>query len=134
MRAALAACVALAALGLGACGAEGDETATAPVRRTEERLTEEQRSRAFQAQQAISAYCGRLALSLAGEKAPPSAKQRAGAIAAGDRLVELARRKPAGTVQTGVDMLLFVNDVIENLEGLNCDSGLLERLERGLGA
>jgi hypothetical protein len=85
-------------------------------------------------EQAILAYCARLALSVSEGREPPSARRQATAFEAARRLTELAGRNPDATVRPGVDTRLFVSDLIEDLEGSNCDSRLVAALEQGLAA
>ena len=113
-------------------GSTTTATATDPGTRPE-RLPERLQTEVFEAQQEISAYCRRLALALQGPADPPSPIQRRRAFAAAQRLVDLASVHPYDLVQTGVDVRLFVGDLVEDLGNLNCDPDLIGRLEQGLG-
>jgi hypothetical protein len=128
--------IALAVTALAGCGSEeamvSTQTATVPPARPKNLSAAEQR-RAFEAQQEISEYCRRRALSLQSDESPPSAARARKALAAADRLAELARSHPFELVQTGVDMRLYVGDLVEDLGNLNCDPALVRRLEEGLG-
>jgi hypothetical protein len=122
---------------LGGCG--GDEgspatTETSPPTLREQRLTAEERDLARRSEREIAAYCRRLALSVAGERKSPSPRQEASAFAAADRLIGLARRKPAAEIETGVDLRLKLGDIAENLEGSNCDPRIVARLEAGFAS
>lgn len=131
------ACIALASALLGGCGGDPDSPPEAPVQTTApepRRVTAAERSAAFDSEQTIVAYCARLAASVTGEQRPPSQAREGKAFDAADRLLELASVKPAAEVQTGVDVRLFVSDVLENLEGFNCDPRLIARLEQGLAS
>ena len=81
---------------------------------------------------AVQRYCGKLALSLTGQGKPPSAEEQSRAFVATDRLVELASEKPVAPLDTGVEMGLFLGDLAEDLEGSNCDSRLVERIDQAL--
>jgi hypothetical protein len=136
MRTMLTSTLGLAAIALLGCGSDQrpvtSETAAEPPVRAQ-RLPAPQQRRAFEAQHAISEYCRRRALSLQSDEPPPSAMQAREALAAADRLVELARSRPFDLVQTGVDMRLYVGDLIEDLGNLSCDPALVRRLDEGLG-
>ena len=106
-------------------------TAQPPARPRE--LPKAKQRQAFSAQQEISAYCRRRALSLQTDAPAPSATQARDAAAAADRLVGLVRARPFELVQTGVDVRLYVGDLVEDLGNLSCDPALIRRLEEGLG-
>ena len=74
----------------------------------------------------------RVARSLVDPRAAPSPGQERAAFGAADRLLGLAARKPTAPLGAGQDLRLFVSDVVENLEGSNCDPRMIARLERGL--
>jgi predicted small lipoprotein YifL len=126
----------LLAMRLAACGDDGPsaqpETVTRPPP-PQQRLPEARQREVFAGQQEISAYCRRRALSLQSDEAPPSSADARRALAAADRLAELARARPYDLVQTGVDMRLYVGDLVEDLGNLSCDPALVERLAEGLG-
>jgi hypothetical protein len=126
----------LLAMALAACGEDGPgaqpETVTQPGT-PPEKLPEARQREAFADQQEISAYCRERALSLQSDERPPSPREARRAFAAADRLVELARERPFDLVQTGVDLRLYVGDLVEDLGNLSCDPGLVERLREGLG-
>lgn len=108
-----------------------DITTEPPVRPA--KLPASQQRQAFSSQQAVSAYCRHRTLSLRGPQPPPSERDARRAFAAADRLVELARARPFDLVQTGVDMRLYLSDLIEDLGNLDCDPALVSRLEEGFG-
>ena len=80
----------------------------------------------------IQAHCVRVARSLVDPRAGPSPRQEAEAFAAADELVALVARKPTAPFGPGQDLRLFLSDVVENLEGSNCDPRMVGRLEQGL--
>ena len=82
----------------------------------------------------IQADCVRVTQSLVDPKAAPSARQERRAFAAADALVALAAEKPGAPLGAGQDTRLFVSDVLENLQGSNCDPRIVARLEQGLAA
>lgn len=134
MRPALAMAVGLALAAIASCGDGGSpETAgTTATGAAAKRLTAAEQALVTRSERAVSRYCGELALSLTGRRKPPSAAEQGRAFAATDRLIELARRKPAARVQPGVDTELFLGDLAEDLEGSNCDPRLVERIDQGL--
>ena len=134
MRPALATAVGLSLLAIASCG-DGDSSGAAGTTSTgaaAKRLTADEQSLVTRSDRTVERYCGKLALSLTGQRKPPSVEEQSRAFAATDRLIELAREKPAARVDTGVDMGLFLGDLAEDLEGSNCDSRLVERIDQGL--
>jgi len=53
-------------------------------------------------------------------------------FAAAGALIGLARRKPTAELDVNQDLRLFLGDVLENLEGSNCDPRMVARLQAGL--
>jgi hypothetical protein len=126
----------LLAMALAACGEDGTSAPTESVTQPptpQQRLPEARQREVFADQQEISEYCRQRALSLQTDDAPPSAPEARRALAAADRLAELARARPYYLVQTGVDTRLYVGDLVEDLENLSCDPALVARLAEGLG-
>ena len=82
----------------------------------------------------IQAHCVSVTRSLVRPRAAPSPRQERRAFAAADALIALAAEKPAAPLGAGQDTRLFVSDVLENLEGSNCDPRMIARLEQGLAA
>jgi hypothetical protein len=126
----------LLAMALAACGEDGTNAPTESVTQPptpQRKLPETRQREVFADQQEISEYCRQRALSLQTDEAPPSAPEARRALAAADRLAELARARPYDLVQTGVDMRLYVGDLVEDLENLSCDPALVARLAEGLG-
>lgn len=82
----------------------------------------------------IQEHCVRVARSLADLRAAPSPGQQRRALEAADALGALAARKPTAEIDVGQDLRLFLSDVIENLDGSNCDPRMRARLEQALGA
>jgi hypothetical protein len=134
MKPAVATAVALSLLAIASCGDDGSPgTAGAtPAGAAAKRLTAAEQALVTRSDRAVSRYCGELALSLTGQRKPPSAEEQGRAFAATDRLIELAREKPAARVQPGVDTELFLGDLAEDLEGSNCDPRLVERIDQAL--
>jgi hypothetical protein len=134
MRPALVTAVGLSLLAIAACGDDGSPgtSGTTPAGAAAKRLTAAEQALVTRSDRAVSRYCGEFALSLTGERKPPSAEEQARVFAATDRLIELAREKPAARVQPGVDTELFLGDLAEDLEGSNCDSRLVERIDQAL--
>lgn len=131
------AALALAALAVGS-GCDDDQTGpattgAAPAPPPARPLPEAQQGRAFSAQQRVTAYCRELTESIATRTPPPPPAARRRALAASARLTELARARPYDLVQTGVDVRLFVGDLIEDLGNLDCDPQVVETLEAGVG-
>ena len=134
MRPALAMAVGLSLLALASCGDGGspETTDTTPTGPAAKRLTADEQALVTRSDRAVSRYCAKLALSLTGQRKPPSVAEQSRAFAATDRLIELAREKPAARVQPGVDTELFLGDLAEDLEGSNCDPRLVERIDQAL--
>jgi hypothetical protein len=134
MRPALATAVGLFLMVIASCG-DGGSSGTAgptPAGAAAKRLTANEQALVTQSARTVVRYCGNLALSLTGQRKPPSAEEQGRAFAATDRLIELAREKPAARVEPGVDTELFLGDLAEDLEGSNCDSRLVERIDQAL--
>ena len=134
MRPALATAVGLSLLAIASCGDGGSSGAagTTPAGAAAKRLTADEQALVTRSDRTVGRYCGHLALSLTGQRKPPSAEEQGRAFAATDRLIELAREKPAARVETGVDMGLFLGDLAEDLEGSNCDQRLVDRIDQAL--
>lgn len=129
-------CTALIAVG---CGSDPDqpsepsepsgEERTAPVR-----LSPRERQMVFAFDKRIQAHCVRVARTLTDPASAPSPREARNAFAAADGLIALAARKPTAPLGAGQDVRLFLSDVVENLEGFNCDPRMISRLERGLAS
>jgi hypothetical protein len=134
MRPALAAAMGLSLLAIASCGdGESPQSAgTTPTGAATKRLTADEQALVTRSHRTVERYCGRLALALTGRRELPSAEEAGRAFTAVDRLIELAREKPAARLATGVDMGLFLGDLAEDLEGSNCDPRLVERLDQAL--
>jgi hypothetical protein len=134
MRFALAAGVGMSVVAIASCGdgSSPGTTGTTPAGSAAKRLTAAEQALVTRSDRTVGRYCGRLALSLTGQRRPTSAEEQSRAFAATDHLIELASEKPAARVDTGVDMGLFLGDLAENLEGSNCDSRLVERIDQAL--
>jgi hypothetical protein len=117
------------ALVLGSCGDDGGSsarTATEPGR-----LTAAEAETIVVAREAVGRYCARIA-----ERggAPPPAREFDGVTGALDELAALARRRPNDVDPSGASAELALGDIAENLEGSNCDSRLVERIDEQLAA
>jgi hypothetical protein len=128
--------LAAASLALVACGGGDDDgteppTATTPAAEREA-LTAAERDLVQRSERTVRAYCARFAAASLGEGRSPSGPKQVRATEALDRLIALAREKPAAEVGAGADLGLFLGDLAEDFEGLNCDPRLLQRVERGL--
>ncbi|MEK6272328.1 MAG: hypothetical protein AABM42_06740 [Actinomycetota bacterium] len=121
-------------MAIASCG-NGDSPGTAgttPTGSAAKRLTADEQALVTRSDRTVGRYCGHLVLSLTGQSKPPSAEEQGRAFAATDRLIELAREKPAAPLKTGLDMGLFLGDLAEDLEGSNCDQRLVERIDQAL--
>ena len=133
MRLALAAAVGLSLVAIASCGDGGSsKTASTTDGEGSRRLTPAEQALVSRSERAVQRYCGKLALSLTGQRRPPSVQEQAGAFAATDDLIGLARSKPAAPVEGGVDMGFFLGDLAEDLEGANCDQRLVQRIDVAL--
>jgi hypothetical protein len=133
MRLALAAAVGLSLVAVASCGDGGSpKTASTPDGENSKRLTPAEQARVNRSERTVQRYCGKLALSLTGQRRPPSVQEQARAFAATDDLIELARSKPAAPVESGADMRLFLGDLAEDLEGANCDQRLVQMIDLAL--
>jgi hypothetical protein len=112
------------------CGDEDAPDTIAPPPGAES-LTRAERGLLARSERQLAGYCARR-LSPSGQPRAPSPRERAEAIASADRLIALAERKPHAEVETGVDLRLALGDLIENLEGANCDPAVIARLGEGL--
>jgi hypothetical protein len=134
MRPAVAAAVGLSLLAIASCG-NGESpqgagtTATGAAAR---RLTSAEQALVARSERTVQRNCGKLALSVTGQARPPLPEDASRAFAATDRLIELAHAKPAASIENGVAMGLFLGDLAEDLEGSNCDSRLVERIDQAL--
>jgi hypothetical protein len=132
VRRALATVAGLSLLAIPACGDDSPSTATTTTSgAAAKRLTAAEQSLVTDSERAVQRYCGRLALAAIGQGQPPSPSEQGRAFAATDRLIELARRKPAAPTG-GLAMGLFLGDLAEDLEGANCDQRLVERIDQAL--
>jgi hypothetical protein len=126
------AALALAGTGLAGCGDGGGSEGNLSTTTAEATLSPAEQRTAQAAERTIASYCQKLGAAAAGQRAAPTAGERAEAFDRVDRLLELAASKPLAEIEAGVDMRLFISDLAENLEGSNCDTGLVEALDAGL--
>ena len=123
-----AACVLIGCHEPGSAGPVRPEASSTPAAS----LTAEDRRRLKAIEGRIQTHCVDIARSLVDPSAAPTAAEEARAFAAADDFIALTREKPTALVDVGQDLRLFLADVIENLEGANCDERMVGRLERGL--
>lgn len=116
----------VALLGCGA--ADGDRTRTV----SPSALTGAERRMVATYEGRIQEHCIRVAQSLVDPSVVPSPRQQRRALGAADALGALAARKPTAEIDVGQDLRLFLSDVIENLDGSNCDPRMRARLEQAL--
>lgn len=119
-------------LALAGCGGDSpagrsEERPAAPQRLT---ASERRLLRAYEGR--IQSHCVRVARSVVDPAARPTAAQERRAFAAADLLAGLVARKPRAELDVGQDLRLYMSDVIENLEGSNCDPRMIARLEKSL--
>lgn len=128
-----AATLASASAGVGCGGGdEPAETSAPPAPAAAASLTGEERRALGRYDRLIQGHCVRVAESILGSGAGPSARQEMRAFAAADALVALAAEKPGAPLGAGQDTRLFLSDVLENLDGSNCDPRMTALLGQGL--
>lgn len=81
---------------------------------------------------AVQEHCAIVARYLAGRRAPPTAEEFERVVAALDRLAERAELSPQATIADGSTPRLALGDIAEDLEGSNCDSRLVDRIDTAL--
>ncbi len=128
MRVAPAFVAIVVAAGCGGQDAERAEPA-APSK-----LTAQERRLVATYEARIAQHCVRVARSLVDRAAAPSPAQQRRAFEAADALAALVASKPTAPVDVGQDLRLYLSDVVENLEGSNCDPRMVSRLEDALRA
>jgi hypothetical protein len=121
-----------AVVALAGCGADPVDRRPDDRRAAQQALTGHERRllRAYEGR--IQTHCVRVARSLVDPAARPTPEQERGAFAAADLLAGLVARKPRAELDVGQDLRLYLSDVIENLEGSNCDPRMITRLEQSL--
>jgi len=123
----------IVAIALAACGddgePEGEPTTAEPGSR---KLSSAERNLVLESESAIVSYCRKRALALTDPSKRPTVAQQARALDGVDALIELARVKPMAKLRSGVGVRLFLGDLAENLEGVNCDPAIVARLDEGL--
>lgn len=117
----------LVALGVAGCGDGGESQAPRAAE-----LTADERRLVTSYEGRIQEHCVRVARSLTDPAAAPSPGEQSSAFQAADALAALAASKPTARVDAGQDLRLYLSDVVENLEGSNCDPRMIVRLERAL--
>ena len=115
----------LLALGSGACGDGGESTGA-------KNLTPSELATVQSSRDAIRGYCRRVGLSLARGEVTQLAELLNRALAAADRLGELAQAKPTARVDEQSTTRDVIADTAEDLEGTNCSPAIVRRLERAL--
>lgn len=125
-----------AALLAGGCHEEpqprgGPAAAATPTPGPPPRLTEAERRRLRVAEGRIESHCVAVSRGLVDPDEAPTRAERARAFAAADEMIAVARAKPKALVDVGQDARLYLGDVVENIEGSNCDPAMVDHLERG---
>jgi hypothetical protein len=118
----------LAALALAGCGddddAGGEAPATTSATAAPQPLTPADSKVLADARRAVGVYCVKVARSVSTGGGPPPAEDFERVTASLETLGELAREKP--------DAELALGDILENLEGSNCDNRLVTILNAEL--
>jgi hypothetical protein len=127
-----AAVLVLGVLALSGCGGGSSDSRPPEPARSNGPLTRRETRLVQESEQAVETYCRQIAARLSGRRGRLSTAEQAPAFDAVERLVELGRAKPGAQVRPGIDVRTAIGDLAENLEGSNCDSRLLERLDQGL--
>lgn len=117
----------LAVLALAGCGDSRDAPPPQP-----QSLSTQERRLLTTYEGRIETHCVQVAQSLVDPAKAPTPAQERRAFAAADQLAALVARKPRAEVDVGQDLRLYLSDVIENLEGSNCDPRMIARLEQRL--
>jgi hypothetical protein len=87
-----------------------------------------------QSQLAIRSYCRLIGLYVTRRGPRPTTADTQAADDAVDRLIALARADPEAQYREGETMRQVLGDTAEDLEGTNCSSGLVARLNQGLAS
>ena len=125
--------LACSAIVLGACGEDGGAPGPVAAAPPEPQTVTADERRLLEAyDRRIAAHCLRVNRSVVDPGAAPTERQVASAFEAARKLLALAADKPEAPLGAGQDVRLFVSDVIENLEGSNCDPRMIGVLEAGL--
>ena len=122
----------ICAIVLGGCG-DGDSDAPGPgtIQPKPGRLSAKEARLIAGVERKVKDYCARVAALVAAGSAP-SAAQYAQATRAIDTLAELAREKPLAADPGGQTPRHALGDIAEDLEGSNCDSRLVRRIDEAL--
>jgi hypothetical protein len=115
-------------------GAAGCGGGAAPAPEPAPALAAEERRAVAAYDARISAHCVRVSRALVDPRQGPTPEQARDAFAAADALAALAARKPDAELDVNQDLRLFLGDVLENLEGSNCDPRMRARLAEALRA
>jgi hypothetical protein len=83
------------------------------------------------AQEAVGAYCAKVARGLA-EGDAPTQRDFDRVTRPLDELAELASHRPGAEAPDGATPRLALGDIAENLEGTNCDPRLVARIDEAL--
>ena len=126
--------LACGAVSLGGCGGDEDVAPSSPTAAPPgpQAVTPGERRRLEAYDQRIATHCLRVSRSIVDPAAAPTRRQTVAAFDAARSLLALADAKPAAPLGAGQDVRLYVSDVIENLEGSNCDPRMIAVLEEGL--
>jgi hypothetical protein len=123
-----------AALVLAGCGGSEEDRrgSTTPSRLAPQPLAPVETAEVNRLHETINAYCVGVARFLAGERAAPTRAELDRAIEAVDKFAALAREKPSATLPSGADLRLALGDLAEGLEGSNCSTELVRRIDEAL--
>ena len=126
-----AAALIVLALATAGCGDEDGASETSVATAAPSRLTTEEVALIHQTERAVGRYCRQVAAALARGGAPhPESFMRV--TASLERLATLADAKPESEGPGGTSPRLALGDIAENLEGTNCDSRLVARIDEAL--
>ena len=132
MRVTCSVCAALVCSALlAACGGDTGEPLEQEAARPP-RVTASERQLIEAYDSRIATHCVRVSRGLVDPAARPSPQQTRSAFTAARRLLALAAEKPGAPLGAGQDLRLFVSDVVENLQGSNCDPRMIDLLASGL--
>lgn len=122
-----------AALALSACGSSPDRTSTARTVTEPPPLAAAEAQTITETRAAVDAYCVHVGERVATGREPTAARFER-VVAEIERLERLAARKPLAPAPDGSTPRFALGDIAEDLEGSNCDSRLVRRIDETLAA